>query len=112
MGPNLQKRDDETMNEPRGGWKKLFQEWPKDLGRNAILITLYGEQVNFADFMIGEEFLLLSRSAPDSVGARTIIVPYDQIASLKITTVVKNKVFEEAGFQVATSAKSRPAKEA
>jgi hypothetical protein len=91
------------MSESKTDWKALFEQWPKAMARRGILILLYGEQINFADFMTGEGFLLLSRSSPDAVGARTILVPYAQIAALKITDVVKNRVFQEIGFRGAPS---------
>jgi hypothetical protein len=36
---------------------------------------------------------------PDSLGARSVVVPYNQILALKIVDVVKPKHFQAVGFE-------------
>ena len=43
--------------------------------------------------------LLLERRAPDTVGARKVVLPYRDIAALKYIDVIKGKAFEAAGFK-------------
>jgi hypothetical protein len=84
-------------------WGKFFSEWPTDVARRGIIVTAFDEQILFATFLASSNFLLLERQTPDSLGARTVIVPYDQIVALKIVDVVKSKQFKNAGFDVPTA---------
>ncbi|MBN1909974.1 MAG: hypothetical protein JW818_09565 [Pirellulales bacterium] len=80
-------------------WKDLFCQWPEDLPHRGIAITSFDEQIPFAGFLTSEAFLLLSRSMPDSMGARSILIPYENLVAVKITEVVKPKTFERMGFE-------------
>jgi len=80
-------------------WKEMFERWPADVPRRGVLVTSYGEQVLFDGFMTGESFLLINRNAPDTVGARKLIVPYANIVTLKIVDVVKAKALVHLGFE-------------
>jgi hypothetical protein len=82
-------------------WGDFFTHWPVDLPRRGIIVTAFNEQVAFSTFWTSASFLMLDRQTPDAQGARTIIVPYDQILALKIVDVVKAKSFKAAGFDVA-----------
>jgi len=84
-------------------WKKIFVRWPKDMARGGVLITRHGEQVPFVAFMTADEFLLIQRHAPDSVGARMVVCPYDEIVGLKLTEAPRQKPFQELGFEGALS---------
>jgi hypothetical protein len=79
-------------------WKDWFRRWPADLPRSGVVVIISGEQIPFNGFLVGEEMLLLQRNTPDSVGARQVLLPYQQIDFLKITDVVSPKVFSAAGF--------------
>ena len=68
------------------------------MARQGIAITALNDSIPFVGFMATDAFLLLARRAPDSMGARMVIVPFDQLAALKITDVVKASVFESNGF--------------
>jgi hypothetical protein len=83
-----------------GGWKAVFDVWPKEMARRGVLVASFGEQIAFASFSAGEHFLLLERQTPDAVGARNIMLPYDKIMALKITDVVKPKQFQAFGFDM------------
>jgi len=78
-------------------WKRLFTEWPEGLARRGVLVTAQ-EQIVFRGFLISEELLLVERNAPDTMGARMVLVPLGLIVAVKITDVVKGKVFTDAGF--------------
>jgi len=80
-------------------WKTCFEKWPEDLPRQGVLVTTFGEQVPFAGFSVGESMVLLARKAPDTVGARTLIIPYQHVAAVKLVDVVKSKVFTKLGFE-------------
>jgi hypothetical protein len=87
------------MTTSESSWKSLFSQWPAELPRRGILITALNEVLPFNGFMIGEHFVVFSRPAPDSLGARTVLIPYENLAVLKITDVVKSKAFQAFGFQ-------------
>ena len=57
------------------------------------------EQIPFEGFMLCERMLLLERRAPDSLGARTVLVPLAEIQILKFTDVVKSATFQALGFR-------------
>lgn len=79
-------------------WKELFERWPAEVPRRGVLVTSYGEQVLFDGFMTSEAFLLINRNAPDTMGARKLIVPFENIVTVKIVDVVKAKSFAQMGF--------------
>ncbi len=81
------------------GWKDFFTKWPSEIPKRGVLVTEFSEQISFSGFMAGEAFLLLQRKSPDSLGARMILLPYQQISALKITDVIKAKPFKAMGFQ-------------
>jgi hypothetical protein len=81
-------------------WKDVFCHWPAEMPRRGVLIAAFGEQIAFAGFSTSEAFLLLERNSPDSMGARTILMPYDNVLGLKITDVVKPRAFQSLGFDV------------
>jgi hypothetical protein len=88
-------------------WKDLFANWADELPRRGVLVTTFDEQILFSGFMTGESFLLIERNAPDTMGARQLIVPYANIAALKIVDVVKSKNFAKLGFEGGKSGESR-----
>ena len=79
-------------------WRNCFRQWPSDLERRGVLVTSFGEQIVFDGFATSEDMLLLERKAPDTVGARTVILPYPNIQALKIVDVTKVKTFQSMGF--------------
>ncbi len=79
-------------------WRRCFQEWPSELERRGVLITSFGDQIPFDGFATSSEMLLVERRAPDTVGARMVLLPYGNIQGLKILDVVKLKAFQSLGF--------------
>ena len=88
-------------------WRGYFEQWPADVRRRGVLVTLFGEQVPFADFKTHPVLLLLERAAPDTAGARMVIVAYEQVAAVKITDPLTSAVTETLGFK---GGKAAPAK--
>jgi hypothetical protein len=79
-------------------WRECFQQWPDDLARRGVLVASFDEQIPFVNFFASDQMVLVERRAPDTVGARMVIVPYQSIAALKITDVVKAKAFSHLKF--------------
>jgi hypothetical protein len=80
-------------------WGEFFSHWPADLPRHGIIVTSFNEQISFSSFWTSGNFLLLERQMPDSLGARSVVVPYNQILALKIVDIVKPKNFKALGFE-------------
>ena len=81
-------------------WRQCFARWPADLERRGVLVTTFGEQIPFESFSTSPDMLLIERRTPDTVGARTVLVPYQNIAGLKLVDVIKVKAFQSLGFTV------------
>ena len=79
-------------------WREFFQNWPKGLPRTGVLVTNYDEQVPFAGFMTSDTMLLIERRAPDTIGARKVLVPYGNVLAIKLVEVARAKVFQASGF--------------
>jgi hypothetical protein len=85
-------------------WRQCFQQWPDDLPRRGVLVATFDEQIAFVNFFASDDMVLIERRAPDTVGARMVLIPYQNVAAIKITDVVKAKAFSHLNF-VATQAK-------
>lgn len=80
-------------------WQKTFLAWPAELPRRGVLVTRFGEQIPFSHFLASPQLLLLERTNPDSLGSRKILLPYQEVAAVKFTDVLKVKAFQPLGFQ-------------
>jgi len=80
-------------------WKDFFRAWPSGVDRRGVLVASFGEQIPFDSFMPGDRLLIIDRSVPDTIGARKIVIPYENIVAVKFTDVFKNKVFIPLGFE-------------
>jgi hypothetical protein len=80
-------------------WKDLFCRWPEGMLRRGVLVTAFDEQIPFVGFWTSETFLLIERQTPDTLGARMVVLPYENIRALKVTDVVKPKTFRALGFE-------------
>jgi hypothetical protein len=81
-------------------WRHCFKQWPLELERRGVLVTSFGEQIVFDNFAASDAMLLIERRAPDAVGARMVLVPFQSIQALKITEIAKLKSFEPLGFVI------------
>jgi hypothetical protein len=78
--------------------KKLFCEWPSEIPRRGVVITSREEQIPFSGFLTQQGLLLIARPTPDTTGARIVILPYENIAGVKLTDVIDPKLFQNLGF--------------
>ena len=81
-------------------WRECFQHWPGELDRRGVLVTTFDEQIPFENFLASDNMLLVERRAPDTLGARMVIVAYQSIQGLKIVDVVKLRSFQALGFSL------------
>lgn len=79
-------------------WREYFRNWPADVDRRGILVTNYDEQIPFDGFLTSETMILVDRRAPDTVGARKVLIPYQGILAVKFTDVIKGRSFQAIGF--------------
>jgi hypothetical protein len=80
-------------------WKQCFASWPQDLPRRGVIVTNFSEQIPFQGFMASEGMVLLERNAPDALGARFVMIPYQGIQALKIVDVAKATALNALGFE-------------
>jgi hypothetical protein len=66
--------------------------------QRGVLVTSFGEQIAFEAFMASDAMLIVERKAPDTVGARKVLLSYDHVLAVKFVDVVRGKSFEELGF--------------
>jgi hypothetical protein len=81
------------------GWRALFENWPESVERTGMLVTRYQETIPFTGFLISGGLLLVERDKPDSAGARKVMLPYDQIAAVKLSSPLELARFQVMGFQ-------------
>jgi len=81
-------------------WRHCFQNWPAELERRGVLVTSFGEQIAFEEFAPSNDMLVLERRAPDTVGARMVLIAYQAVQAVKIVEVTKLKVFQPLGFTI------------
>jgi hypothetical protein len=86
-------------------WKSLFERWPEDLPHRGIVTSSLDEQIPFKGFMQKGDTLLLERTNPDPLGTRFIILPFANIAKVKLVDVIKDKTFTSMGFEGKLSGK-------
>ena len=79
-------------------WRNLFAKWPTNINRKGVVVSSYGEQIAFVQFLIGEHAVLLERLAPDAVGGRKVIIPYSKIDAVKTVDPISNEVLLPCGF--------------
>jgi hypothetical protein len=86
-------------------WRQCFSQWPAEVERRGVLVTSFNEQIPFDSFATGPDILLVERRAPDTVGARMVLVGYQFIQAVKIVDVVKMKSFSSMGIVVPAAKK-------
>jgi hypothetical protein len=80
-------------------WRDYFRNWPGSVAPTGIIVTSFQEQVPFESFQLSDRLLLLNRRAPDTVGARRIVVPFAEIVAVKITDIISAKAVKDLGFE-------------
>ena len=87
------------MERTSSEWRAIFEQWPVDIERQGLILTVFEETVPFVDFRVSEGALLLQRDRPDSMGARKIIIAWDGISALKFTDPADLAIYERMGFR-------------
>ena len=85
--------------EASAAWKSLFEGWSDSIPRHGMLVTKTGEPVPFNNFAVSGGLLLLERDKPDQYQTRKVIVPYEQIAFLRMSSTEDLARFQVMGFQ-------------
>lgn len=80
-------------------WRSLFENWPETIPREGIVVTRFQESIPFVSFLISGSIVLLERDRPDGSGARKVMLAYDSISALKITSPIEMARFQVMGFQ-------------
>ena len=91
-------------------WQHCFENWPAELNRRGVLVTSFGEQIPFDNFAASDRMLLVERRAPDTMGARTVLIAFHHVVALKVVDVVKLKAFSSLGFTAPATAQVPPKK--
>src|SRR5437870_1937829 len=74
-------------------WRACFHGWPANIPQRGVLVTTFDEQIPFAGFMVADELLFLERRNPDTLGTRSVIVAFANIAALKIVDPIETREF-------------------
>lgn len=80
-------------------WLDYFRNWPADVEKRGYLVTNFDEQVPFDGFIVSPTLLIVDRKTPDTVGCRKLVIPFQNIAAVKIIDIVKNRSFASLGFE-------------
>ncbi len=80
-------------------WRSLFENWPESIEREGIVVTMQGESIPFVNYLISGGIVLLERDKPDTLGARKVMLVYEAIAAVKITSPMELARFQVMGFQ-------------
>ena len=80
-------------------WQVLFQRWPDSIPKVGIAVISLNESITFSNFQISDYAVLFERDRPDTMGARTVIVPWQEIAAVKLTSPIESAQFQDMGFQ-------------
>jgi hypothetical protein len=80
-------------------WQNVFQHWPSSLPKHGLLVTTFGETIQFVNFLVSSTAVLVERDKPDSVNARKVIVDYGAISAVKIADPADIARYQVLGFQ-------------
>lgn len=80
-------------------WQTLFQRWPDSIPKLGIAVTSLNEGIPFNNFQVSDYAVLFERDRPDTMGARTAIVPWEEIVAVKLTSPIESAQFQDMGFR-------------
>ena len=80
-------------------WRALFENWPQSIPRQGMLVTTFGESIPFVNYLISGGILLVERDKPDALGARKVMIAYDAISAVKLSSIEELARFQVMGFQ-------------
>ena len=84
---------------PADTWRNVFQQWPGSMPKQGLLVTNFGEQIMFVNFLVSGTAILVERDKPDTTGARKVIVDYGAISALKLVDPGDIARYQVLGFQ-------------
>jgi hypothetical protein len=64
-----------------------------------MIVTTFGENVPFVDFMLCGNLILLDRGMPDTAGARRVMLEVSGVSAIKIIDPIEMARFTAWGFQ-------------
>lgn len=80
-------------------WRMIFETWPREIPRNGMLVTTFGETIPFIDFLISGGVLMVERDKPDNYGGRKVMIIYQSISAVKLGSPEALDKFLSMGFQ-------------
>lgn len=79
--------------------RHVFVNWSPKAPRRGLLVTHLNEAVTFKGFMLRGDLLLLERQNPDALGARYVMLTFDQVAAVKLIDPLPAEAFAPWGFE-------------
>lgn len=73
--------------------------WPDSIPKLGIAVTSLNESITFSNFQVSDYAVLFERDRPDTLGARSAIVPWEEIVTVKLTSPIESAQFQDMGFQ-------------
>ena len=67
--------------------------------RQGLIVTNFGENITFVNFMTSGGILLVERDRPDSSDARKVMIAYSAISAVKSTSTMDFDKFKVLGFE-------------
>ncbi|REJ72280.1 MAG: hypothetical protein DWQ45_05440 [Planctomycetota bacterium] len=80
-------------------WRAMFENWPADMPRRAIVSTATQDGIALTDFRIAGNLLMMERDRPDSLGSRKVVVAFEAITSVRFTDTGELSRFSAMGFE-------------
>lgn len=90
-------------------WRACFEAWPAGIPQRGVLVTTFDEQIPFGSFMVADDLLFIERRNPDTLGTRSVILPFTSVAALKIVDPIESRHFRALGFQQVAAPKKEAA---
>ncbi len=79
-------------------WKSFFVDWPADLPRRGVVLSVLNDQTPFKDFWLQGELIMFDRTNPDTAGARYVMLCFDAVNSVKFVNPLSEATIAGAGF--------------
>jgi len=81
------------------GWRNLFESWPGSIPPQGLIVTSFGEQIPFVEFLVSGSMVLVQRDKPDTHGSRKVMISYAAIQAVKIADPGEIARYQVMGFQ-------------
>lgn len=83
----------------QNAFKTLFQRWPDSVPRRGIIVNKLGDNCPFKGYMLSNDVILLERTAPDALGARFVMVNFEEIKAVKLVDPLGAEALNSLGFE-------------